>query len=73
MAVPWDDKILFGEIPERNGLCLHGSERYPRKEVLNSGISNGLAFSSRRSDKVNALGFVVRIGSHQKESGGFAE
>jgi hypothetical protein len=73
MAVPWDDEILFGEISERNGLCLHGSERYPRKDVPNSRISNGLVFSSRWSDKVKAIGFVVGIGSHQKESGGSAE
>ena len=47
MAVPWDDGIYFGEVPEQNGLCLFGSEKYPRKEVLNSRISNGLRFYRR--------------------------
>ena len=44
MAVSWDHDIYFGEVAERNGLCLFGGEKYPRKEVLNSRISNGLRF-----------------------------
>jgi hypothetical protein len=43
-TVLWDDDIYYGEVAERNGLCLFGGELYPRKEVLNSRISNGLRF-----------------------------
>lgn len=47
MMVPWDDEIAFGEIPERDGLCRFGLEVYPRKEVLNSRISEVLHFRYR--------------------------
>ena len=46
-TVSWDDDLYFGEVPEQNGICLFGSEKYPRKEVLNSRISNGLRFYRR--------------------------
>jgi len=44
LTVPWDDEIAYGDVPERGPLCYHGSESYPRNEVLNSKIVEFLTF-----------------------------
>ena len=31
MTVPSHDEIAIGDVPERNGFCLHGPKQYPRR------------------------------------------
>jgi hypothetical protein len=42
VSVPWEDEIVFGEVGERGGICFHGLEQYPREQVLNRRLCEGL-------------------------------